>query len=149
LCEPHLHGVLHFGDDGGMNEPTSPSAQLDQTQPGKKDASARWRKLLEDQRASGLPISAFCRERGIPASSLFAWRRRLASGAQVFKPVKIAATPTPPRRRGGDDGDDGDDGGEGAIELYLPGAGARRLIVRRGFDRQLLADVIDALESLA
>lgn len=126
-----------------MNQLTSPAAQTDQTQLKKKDASTRWRKLLEDQRASGLPISAFCRERGIAASSLFAWRRRLADGASMFKPVKMVVTPGPTVRGGGDD----DGGGDAAIELYLPGE--RRLIVRRGFDRQLLLDVIHAMESLA
>jgi hypothetical protein len=127
------------GDDEDMNPATSPAAQADESQPRKKDASARWRKLLEDQQASGLPVSAFCRERGVAASSLFAWRRRLAGGEAVFKPVTIAATSTPAL-------DDG--GGEGAIELHLPG-GRLRLMVRRGFDRQLLVDVIDALEALA
>ena len=133
--------MLACGDDEEMNQPTPPAAQTDQIQLKKRDASARWRKLLEDQRVSGLPISAFCRERGIAAASLFAWRRRLTGGEQMFKPVKIAATPEPARRgvSGG--------GGEGAIELYL--SGARRLIVRRGFDRQLLVDVIHALESLS
>ena len=116
-----------------MNQATSPAAQTDQPRLRKRDASTRWRKLLEDQRASGLPVSAFCRERGIAASSLFAWRRRLAGGEQAFKPVKIAPEPA--------------HGGDAAIELYLPGA--RRLVVRRGFDRQLLVDVIHALEAAA
>ena len=132
-------------DDEDMNPPTSPVAQTDQTQPGKKDASTRWRKLLDDQQASGLPISAFCRERGIGASSLFAWRRRLAGGGPMFKPVQIAATSTAAMRGGGGGGGGG--GGEEAIELHLPGG--RLLMVRRGFDRQLVVDVIDALESLA
>jgi hypothetical protein len=134
------------GDDEDMNAATSPAAQTDQSQPRKKDASARWRKLLEDQQASGLPVSAFCRERGIAASSLFAWRRRLACREAVFKPVKIAATSTAAARDCGHDDDDDDDdgGGEGAIELHLPGG--RLLMVRRGFDRQLLVDVIHALE---
>jgi hypothetical protein len=127
--------VTTGGDDERMNPPTSSAAQTDQAQPRKKDASARWRKLLKDQQASGLPVSAFCRERGIAASSLFAWRRRLADAETVFKPVTIAATPTPARD---------DDGGEGAIELHLPGGCL--LMVRRGFDRQLLVDVIHALE---
>ena len=131
--------MLTAGDDEEMNQATSPAVETDQSPLQRKDASARWRKLLEDQRASGLPVTAFCRERGIAASSLFAWRRRLARGEPVFKPVKVAATPAPSRRGG--------DGGEGAIELHL--AAQRRLIVRRGFDRQLLADVIYALESLA
>jgi len=135
------------GDDEHMNPPTSPGAQTDLNQPRKKDASARWRKLLEDQQASGLPVSAFCRERGIAASSLFAWRRRLVGREAVFKPVKIAATSTAAARDCGhdhNDGGGGGGGGEGAIELHLPGK--RLLMVRRGFDRQLLVDVIHALE---
>ena len=58
---------------------------------GKRDAEARWRRLVEDQRVSGLPVSVFCRERGIPQSSLFAWRRRLAAAS--FKAVTIAPGP--------------------------------------------------------
>jgi len=140
-----------------MNQPTLPAAPTDQTQPKQKDAATRWRKLLEDQRASGLPISAFCRERGIAAASLFAWRRKLTRGseraaplavAETFKPVTIIAQAEPRR-------DGGDDGAGSAIEL--PAAsfielclrGGRQLMVRRGFDRQLLVDVIHAVESLA
>jgi transposase-like protein len=127
-----------------MNQITSPAAQTDQTQPRRKDAAARWRKLLEDQRSSGLPVVAFCRERGIAASSLFAWRRRLLRGPEVFKPVTVAAEP---RRRRRDDGvaNSASEVVDAAcVELCLPGQ--RRLIVRRGFDRQLLLDVIDALQ---
>jgi hypothetical protein len=134
---------MTVGDDEHMNPPTSLAPQADRTQPRKKDASARWRKLVEDQQASGLPVSAFCRERGIAAASLFAWRRRLAGGEAVFRPVKVAATPSPSREDGGGGGGDGR--GEGAVELHLPGG--RLLMVRRGFDRQLLVDVIRALEA--
>jgi hypothetical protein len=140
-----------------MNQTTSTVSQADQSRPGKPDTATRWRKLLEDQRASGLPISAFCRERGIAASSLFAWRRKLTRGGEergsqeTFSPVVIA-TEGKPRRRG--DGGDGGDGAGGAIEL--PAAsfielclrGERRLMVRRGFDRRLLGEVIAALEAL-
>jgi hypothetical protein len=112
-------------------------------------AAARWRKLLEDQRASGLPVSAFCRERGIAASSLFAWRRRLCpprqpasggggGGGETFRPVKLIAHARP--GHGEMVGDDA------AIELCL--RGGRRLMLRTGFDRQLLAEVIAALEAL-
>jgi hypothetical protein len=133
-----------------MNQSTSAVAPAEPNQPRKQPASVRWRKLLEDQRVSGLPIAAFCRERGIPASSLFAWRRqlglcpprRLTVGASVFKPVKIAAATRASARHGGDDG--GDAVG-GAIEVHV--AGDRRL-VRPGFDRQLLAEVIGVLDAL-
>jgi hypothetical protein len=116
-----------------------------------------------------LPISVFCRERGVPASSLFAWRRRLESGAarrpmlspagdgEVFKPVKLVSEPQARRPRRTDDVHDADAAataelsaaGCGGVELHLPGR--RRLVVlvvRRGFDRQLLLDVVGALESL-
>ena len=36
-----------------------------------------WRGLIREQRASGLGISAFCREREVPLSSFFQWRRKL------------------------------------------------------------------------
>jgi hypothetical protein len=44
-------------------------------------AWAKWRGLVEAQEASGLSVLRFCEERGIPASSLFAWRRKLRGGA--------------------------------------------------------------------
>ncbi|WP_428937503.1 IS66 family insertion sequence element accessory protein TnpA [Fontivita pretiosa] len=125
-----------------MNQNTSVVAEPDQNQPGKPDAATRWRRLLEDQRASGLPVSVFCRQRGIPASSLFAWRRRLTGGAEVFKPVKLVGEPK--RSRPADDDEDDVDA-DGAIEVCL--AGQRRLIVRRGFDRELFLELIEALES--
>ena len=96
----------------------------------------RWRKLVEQQRASGLSVSVFSRQHGIAASSLFAWRRRLARGAEVFTPVKVV---------GGSKLHSASEGGDAAIELRLPGR--RRLMVRRGFDRQLLLDLLGALEA--
>jgi hypothetical protein len=44
---------------------------------GDKPASAaeRWRAILDEQRHSGLGISAFCRKRPIATSSFFGWRR--------------------------------------------------------------------------
>jgi len=118
-----------------MNQNTSVVSQARQNRPRRRDAAARWRKLLEDHRASGLPISVFCRERGIPASSLFAWRRRLSSGAGIFKPVKLLSKAP----AGGADGD-------GAIELCL--RGGRHLLVRRGFDAELLGELVEAMEGL-
>jgi transposase-like protein len=137
-----------------MNQTTSTVSQADQPRPGKPDTATRWRKLLEDQRASGLPISAFCRERGIAASSLFAWRRKLTRGGEerggqeAFSPVVIATEGKPRLRRRGDGGDGGamELAAASFIELCL--RGERRLMVRRGFDRRLLGEVIAALEAL-
>ena len=116
-----------------MDQDTSALSKSDQ-KPAREDAATRWRKLIEQQRESGLPVSAYCRERGLSAASMFAWRRRLSRGAEMFKPVKIVSSSI---RSASEKSDS-------AIELCLPGGG--HLMVRRGFDRQLLLDVIDALE---
>ena len=120
-----------------MDQNTSAVSKPDE-KPAKEDAATRWRKLIAQQQESGLPVSAYCRERGVSAASMFAWRRRLRSasgfpGAGIFKPVKVVS-----------EGGCADERSDSVIELRLPGG--RHLIVRRGFDRQLLLDVIDALE---
>lgn len=117
-----------------MDQNTSAVSKSDQN-PAKEDAATRWGKLIAQQRESGLPVSAYCRERGVSAASMFAWRRRLSRGAGMFKPVKIVASAACSVRGQSDS----------VIELRLPGG--RHLMVRRGFDRQLLLEVVDALES--
>lgn len=37
-----------------------------------------WREVIRDQAASGLSISAFCRDRKLSPASFFKWRRKLA-----------------------------------------------------------------------
>jgi hypothetical protein len=128
-----------------MDQNTSAVSQSDEVPP-KEDAATRWRKLIEQQRESGLPVSAYCRERGLSAASMFAWRRRLRtasalSGAEIFKPVKIVSSAVGSAR--GQSDSVIELSAASVIELCLPGD--RRLMVRRGFDRQLLLDVIDAL----
>jgi hypothetical protein len=123
-----------FRDNVGMIENTSVASAPGQNHT-REDTSARWRKLVEQQRASGLSVSAFCREHELTAASMFAWRRRLAGGAAMFKPVKIVQEPVPRSPV---------DAGDSSIELRLPGR--RRLLVRRGFDRRLLLDLLDVLD---
>jgi transposase-like protein len=156
-----------------MNQATALGLESDQNQ-GKKGAAAaaRWRRLVEDHRVSGLPVSAFCRDRGISQSSLFAWRRRLAAAqrggetAGKFLEVTSAAVAVESKPRAAAaaadhaaaDEDDASfvaessvaaataiSGEASFVELRLPGE--RRLIVRRGFDRQLLLDLVNVLES--
>ena len=147
LNEPHLPLGRIAEDDGGMNQNTSAVVESEPKSP-KEDAASRWRKLIDQQRESGLSVSVYCRERGISAASLFAWRRRLRPasgfpGAEMFKPVKLL---TESKRRSADDAEPVaiESPGVSFIELCLPGE--RRLIVRRGFDRGLLLDLLDALE---
>jgi hypothetical protein len=37
----------------------------------------KWRGLVSEQIGSGLSVAAFCRERGVRSSQLFAWKKRL------------------------------------------------------------------------
>ena len=39
---------------------------------------ADWRELVSEQARSGQGVTAFCRERGILTSSLYAWRKQLS-----------------------------------------------------------------------
>ena len=76
-----------------------------------------------------MPVTAFCRRAGVPQSSFFAWRRKLRDEA-TFAEVKLSAEPVAP---------------VGGIELHLPGR--RRILVRPGFDRQTLRDLLAVLEA--
>jgi transposase-like protein len=70
-----------------------------------------WRRLIREQQASGLGISAFCREHEVSLSSFFQWRRKLRErprrdepgaapdtsqedSAPRFVPVELPAPPT-------------------------------------------------------
>ena len=140
-----------------MNE-NNTSVEPSEQKPKQETAAARWRKLIEQQQQSGLGVSAYCRERGISAASMFAWKRRLQpagalSVGQTFKPVRVVSKALRPSAEQSD----------GAIELpaasfiELRVCGGRcreqrpqhHVIVRRGFDRQLLIELVQALESLA
>jgi transposase-like protein len=100
-------------------------------------AEARWRAVVEEQRTSGLTVAAFCSTRGIAASSLYDWRRRLASPASsmpTFLEVSTRGSRPEPAP---------------SIELELRDNGRRVLILRRDFDPTLLRDVLAALEGEA
>jgi transposase-like protein len=91
-------------------------------------AADRWRRLLRLQRSSGLSISAFCRREGVSQPSFYSWRRKLQAEA-VFAEVKLV--PELPAR-------------SPDIELRLPGR--FRVVVRPGFDRRTLLELLHTLE---
>jgi len=99
-----------------------------------ESARTKWSRVIREQRKSGLSVKGFCDERNIPASSLFAWKRRLADagdtdGEAMFVEAKVGAD---------------DRHGVGVtIELV----GGRRIVVGPGFDRRVLLEVIQTLES--
>jgi hypothetical protein len=100
----------------------------------RRESSSRqkWRELVERQRSSGMSVVGFCALHGVAVSSLYAWKRRLAA-MPVFVEAELAGASG--RQRAG------------VIELRL--RGGRRLLVRReGFDRELLLEVVAALEGL-
>ena len=120
-------------------------------------ARQRWQSLIDEQRNSGLNVSAFCRQRSIPQSSFFHWRRKL--GATGRKPIAgtrpdrigfaevkvIAASALTPAMKV--DAPRQIVPSLPAMEVQL--RGDRRLIVRSGFDRTLLIDLVQTLEAMS
>src|SRR5688572_8189523 len=105
----------------------------------------KWREIIERQQASGLSVAAFCRNNGVADSSFFTWKRKLAASATCASAASSAAAAavtvaagfveaTVPdlRRRAG------------SIQVRL--RGGRRLLLRSGFDRDLLAEVVAFFE---
>jgi hypothetical protein len=90
-----------------------------------------WRQIIDGQQTSGLTVAAYCLERRITQGSFYTWKRRLRSPAKP-KPPFVEIKPSSPSA-------------PGAIEICLQGE--RRLLVRRGFDRDLLIELVRALES--
>ena len=106
-------------------------------------ARAKWRRIIQEQADSGRTVAQFCRSSGIAASSLFAWKRRLARGAAA--PAFVEA-----RLQGGGDAVERAEGSEGsASTIEVICAQGRRILVRPGFDRTMLSEVVNALEALA
>jgi hypothetical protein len=89
----------------------------------------RWRRIIEQHQRSGLTVTAFCRRVGVSQASFYGWRRKLRDEV-TFAEVTLSQEVT-------------SDGG--GIELRLPGR--RSVVVRPGFDRRTLLDLLDALES--
>ena len=104
-----------------------------------REAWAKWRGLVAEQKRSGQSVAAFCRERGICAPQLFAWKKRLnQAGPGQFVAVQVveAEEPShPPAAR------------RPAIEIRL--SGGHSVIVEPGFDAGHLRAVVAALETRA
>jgi hypothetical protein len=99
-----------------------------------REAWAKWGGLVGEQKRSGQSVAAFCRERGISAPQLFAWKKRLSQAAtQQFVPVRVV---------------DADQPQSGcAIEIRF--SGGPSVIVGPGFDAGHLRAVVAALETRA
>lgn len=91
-------------------------------------AADRWRSLIQQQRSCKLSVAAFCRRAGVSQPSFYAWRRKL-QGEVAFAEVKVS------REMRSETGE---------IELRLPDR--RCVVVRPGFDRRTLLELLQALE---
>jgi len=108
-----------------------------------------WRGVIREQRASGLGISAFCREHEVPLSSFFQWRRKLEQRQHVDEPAPRNSTTR-------------EDSAAKfvAIELHAPPTATRsgcevvlpdgcRVIVPTGCDATWLREILGALQERA
>ncbi len=96
-----------------------------------------WRQIIDGQQPSGLTVAAYCLERGITQGSFYTWKRRLRQPAKRNRSPKPAFVEVTPSRVGT----------AGTIEVCL--RGERCVLARRGFDRELLIELIRTLESIA
>ena len=108
-----------------------------------KEREKYWRGLVRDQKASGLSISAFCRERKVPAASFFNWRRKLVDrdrpgeaasqdkdAAAKFVSLELPPSPPAATRTG--------------CEVVLPSG--CRIIVPTQCDAGWLREILEALQ---
>jgi len=93
----------------------------------------RWRAFLEEWARSGETIVGFCERRGLRPPTFYEWRRRLAIETSGFVPIEVKRSPAEIQRGSG-------------IEVLL--RGGRRVRVERGFDPEVLAQAVAALEAL-
>jgi transposase-like protein len=108
----------------------------------KAESWSKWRGAVAEQKESGESVAAFCRERGLPVSQMFAWKKRLReaeAGPAQFVEVAVepSAAPLPllePAR-------------SVAIEVRL--TGGRSLMVGPGFDAHHLRALLLVLEAEA
>ena len=105
----------------------------------KAETWSRWRGLVTEQRDSGKSVAGFCRERGLPVSQMFAWRRRLRE-PEVAQFVEIDVKPCSESLHVVPVG-------SAAIEVRL--ARGRSLMVEPGFDVHHLRALLAVLEAEA
>jgi len=88
----------------------------------------QWQRRIEQWRASGLSVRAFCAHHGLATASFYNWRRVLQRRA--FVPVRVVADPMPAQTS--------------ALEVVL--ADGRTVRVAPGFDTATLRQLLAVLE---
>jgi Transposase len=98
------------------------------------EAEAKWFGLNKEQEESGQSVASFCRERGVRASQLYAWKKRIRERTgSGFVEVRSGAEQAGVGWRR-----------NGAIEVRLQGG--RGLLVEPGFDPDHLRALLRVLE---
>jgi hypothetical protein len=132
------------------SEAPSGSAALEAALLAARKSPEQWRMIIEARRASGLSVRTFCTRHGISQSKFYYWAKRLGlSQGPGPKPppparfalIKAVQQPASPRPL---------PPGDAGLELRLASSrGSRVVLVRPGFDRQTLVELLAALEGLA
>ena len=101
---------------------------------GRETVKARlWRRWIQEQRASGMTVRAFCRRHRLAEPSFYAWRRQLNlrhANAAAFVPVHIVADET--------------QSSAGTLDVML--SVGRSVRVAPGFDAPTLRRLLAVLE---
>ena len=97
----------------------------------------KWRAIMSEQVASGQSVAAFCKERGVTSSQVFAWKKRLRE-AEKAQFVEVQIKPAEPPREIGIRQQ------AKAIEVRL--CGGRSIAVEPGFDADHLRALLAVLE---
>jgi len=108
----------------------------------KVESWSKWRVAVAEQRDSGKSVAAFCRERGLPVSQMFGWKKRLReaeSAPAQFVEVAVKPSAAPQLRPA--------PAPSVAIEVRL--TGGRSLVVEPGFDPHHLRALLLVLEAEA
>ena len=101
------------------------------------DLWEKWRAIVSEQIASGQSVAAFCKERGVTSSQVFAWKKRLRE-AEKAQFVEVQIKPAEPLREIGIQQQ------AKAIEVRL--CGGRSIAVEPGFDVDHLRALLAVLE---
>jgi transposase-like protein len=100
----------------------------------------KWRGLVSEQIASGQRVAAFCRERGVTSSQLFAWKKRLRE-AEAGQFVEVQVKPAEPARELAI--------WQSAKPIEVRLGRGRSVLVEPGFDAHHLRAVLSVLEGEA
>lgn len=96
-----------------------------------------WRRAIEQQRASGLSATRFCKKRSLKRGTFLRWRKRLSDTANGQDFVEIPAIRLPRMPLGGNQG----------LEVQI--GHDIRITVQSGCDLELVGRFIAAVRSIS